>query len=222
MYADSFEDADTSHMNHDDLVSAVNGAYNYDAIRSYRDYKKYLDPLADEALRSILRTVVLVRQNKFSNSFVKAFINRSRCKPENISRFAVLAEEEYFNTLNTCTEIYGVKSDNIGIAQAISGVLTLEDATRQIAVSRHHLVMLLTAAGWLDSVDTIELGKSDHGDYLSINEDSFHHYLQTKNTDEYHQKVLAALCSGQKYTRFLEVLEHVNGTTTKPLMSGIL
>lgn len=222
MYAESFEDADLLHMNREDTVAAVNSAYNYDATRSYRDYKPRLDLLPDEALRSILRTVTLARKDRASNSFVRGFTARWRCSPESVTRFADLAEKEYFKTLESCIETYGVNPQNIGIGQAIAGALTLEDATHQIVVPQHHLVMILTVAGWRSNVDTLELANGDHGHYICINEDTFYRYLQTENTDEYHQRVIAALCSGQKYTRFFEVLEHVNGTTTKPLITGVL
>jgi hypothetical protein len=222
MYADSFEATGPIHLTREDTVAAVNSAYNYDATRSYRDYKPRLDLLSDETLRSILRTVTLARKDKVSNSFVRGFVSRWRCSPESVTRFAALAEEEYFRARTSCTETYGVNPDNIGMGQAIAGVLTLEDATHQIIIPQYHLVMILTVAGWLSNVDTLELANGDHGHYISIDEDTFYHYLQTENTDEYHQRVITALCSGQKYSRFLEVLETVNATTTKPLISGLL
>jgi hypothetical protein len=222
MYAASFEDTDLNHLNREDTVAAVNSAYNYDATRSYRDYKKRLNLLPDETLRSILRIVTLARKDRASNSFVRGFTARWRCSPESVARFTELAESEYFKTRDSCINAYGVNPHNIGMGQAIAGVLTLEDATRQIIVPKHHLVMILTVAGWRSNVDTLELANGDHGHYISINEDTFYHYLQTENTDEYHQRVIAALCSDQKYARFFEVLEHVNGSTTKPLITGML
>jgi hypothetical protein len=222
MRAASFEDTDLTHLNRGDTVAAINRAYNYDTTRSYTDYRQKLDLLPDETLRSILRTVTLARKDKASNAFVRAFIARWKCAPESISRFAELAESEYFKTRDSCTKTYGVNPDNIGMGQAIAGVLTLEDATHQITVPQHYLVMILTVSGWLSNVGTLELANGGHGHYISINEDAFYRYLQTENTDEYHQRVIAALCSGQKYSRFLEVLETVNATTTKPLISGLL
>jgi len=217
----NFEDMDPDTLSREDIVPYINNAYNYDATRSYTYYNQRLNQLPDETLRSILRSIILANQSRETSHFIKQFMRRSHCPPESVIRFAALTEQEYFRVRDTLKNTYGVTPDSIAAASAIAGVLALEDETgcRFTTDQQHQLTLILTAAGWLGTLDTLKILKGSHGTHTWINEDAFRNY--TSGDHDLH-KVVAAICSGQQYTRFLEVIESTNDTNSKPLVTGVL
>lgn len=222
MHERIFEGMDLNNISHEDAVSCLNRAYNYDATRSYTYYNKSLNLLSHETLISILRTLSLAAKDKGTTTFIKQFVRRWQCNPENISSFAALSEAEYFHVRNALTGTYGITPDNISMGNAISSVLTLEEEIPRLALTRHQLVLLLAAAAGTECLGTARTLNLEYGPFLYIDEDAFRTYIQTKYTDDHFHQVLTAICSGQKYSRFLEVLENANGTTSKPLIYGML
>ena len=216
-----FKEWDLNNLDRADTVFYLSSAYNVGSNMFFTNYQKTLQRLSDETLQTILRINTATSKDKTTRTLVKQFVRRSQCESQYVARFAALIEQEYFRVRNTLTATYGITPDNISLAQAFAGVLVIEDATPTLAVPRDQLALILTAIGWLGNVGTLELASGHYETHLWINEDAFHNYLREEHTDEHYDQLLAAICSGQKYTRFLEVIESINGTT-KSLVSGSL
>lgn len=214
---------DLNDLSHEDLVLRINTAYNYDATRSYADYKNRLNLLSDETLVSILRSITLGNQNKDTRLLVRQFASRSLYGPKSSTRFAAIIEQEYFPVRNRLKDSYGIDPSTSVISCAVAGVLSFEDKGHPLTTKQQHrLALALTAINTVDDISSVDYIKGIHGSYTWVNEESFYAYVQEDQSDEQFDRMLTTLCSGQKYSRFLEVLENAHGTTSKPLISGML
>lgn len=221
MYEVDFKDWDLTKLDRADTVSYLSSAYNIGSKQFFTNYSKGLQKLSDETLQRILRISIAISGDKTTGKFLRQFARRWQCEPAYIARFAEITEEEYLRVRDTLNA-YGISPDNIAIAQAFGGVLTIEDTTPDLKVPRSQLVLLLAAIAWLGNVSTSELGDGHYGPHVWINEEFFHGYLRTPHTLPHYHRLLEAICSEQQYSRFLEAAQSIDGIINNPLLTGVL
>lgn len=224
MYAHLLKGIDIASLSREEMIKLINKVYNYDTTRSYVDYGGDLNRLPDSTLATILR----IFKREFAELspniiFVRHFIQRVTLSATSISRFAALTEDCFFEARNELKERYGLESHTYGFGPVVAGFLDLEDKVPQMAIPKKKLMMMLIAVGWLNNVGTrANYRGSEYGSGFTIQEDAFTEYLQSEQTEDHYHQIISAICSGQNYPRFIELIESINGGTSKPLLTGIL
>lgn len=208
-----------------ELIALINDEYNEGRKRSYAvDFTSSLRPLPTVTLRSILRSIRKASIDPSIISVMHMFKRRATIEPDHMSRLAELFEAEFFSIHEALNATYNVSPDVIAKADAIAGVLVLEDEYGAFSgLQKHRLAMILGAMGWVGSLDTWELREGSYGNYSTITEDTLVSYARADHSDDEFDKLLRALCSDHGYSRFIEALDSIGpDNTEKALLSGIL
>lgn len=213
----------TEAMERDNLIRSVNFLYNYDATRSYREYRHRLEHLSNNALHAI-HDLITTAEDKEKRLLSMQFAQRNKYDIDKTERFAGLMGQEYVSVRDELRSKYTIDPTPVEIAVSVTGVMDFENKVQPLTPrQRHRAIIVLSACETQDSISTSNWFKGDYGNHAWINEDTFNDYVTGSNTDDYHHEVIAAVCSGSNYSRFIEVLETANGTiTTQPLISGVL